>query len=48
MTNVKKGQTVAFEKLKSRLFADPKVKEEYDALADEFENSTVFNGKAQK
>jgi ribosome-binding protein aMBF1 (putative translation factor) len=31
--------TVAFEKLKRRLLANPKVKSEYDALAPEFEIS---------
>ncbi|MDE2380416.1 transcriptional regulator, partial [Bradyrhizobium sp.] len=29
--------TIAFEKLKARLLANPKVKAEYDALAPEFE-----------
>jgi ribosome-binding protein aMBF1 (putative translation factor) len=29
--------TIAFEELKSRLLANPKVKAEYDALAPEFE-----------
>jgi predicted transcriptional regulator len=29
--------TIPFEKLKSRLLANPKVKAEYDALAPEFE-----------
>jgi hypothetical protein len=31
--------TIPFEKLKSRLLANPKVKAEYDALAAEFETS---------
>ena len=32
--------TIPFEKLKTRLLANPKVKAEYDALAPEFEIST--------
>lgn len=32
--------TIAFEEIKARLLANPKVKAEYDALAAEFEIST--------
>jgi hypothetical protein len=31
--------TIAFEKLKTRLLANPRVRSEYDALAPEFEIS---------
>jgi hypothetical protein len=31
--------TISFEEFKARLLADPKVKEEYDALGPEFETA---------
>lgn len=33
--------TIPFEKFKTRLLADPKVKAEYEALAPEFESAAV-------